>query len=71
MSGSRSNDGEWMLRIEYSDKRSENRLYKSYGRVKNAAERAILKYGAHPRIFKEWHEDSFEQLNLFEQEPEF
>ena len=61
------NDGEWMLRIEYSDKRSENRLYKSYGRVKNAAERAILKYGAHPRIFKEWHEDPFEQLNLFEQ----
>lgn len=60
-----------MLRIEYSDRRCENKLYKTHANAVKAGIRAMRKYGARYRIFKEWTDDSFEQLGLFNQEPEY
>ena len=59
-----------MLRIEYSDKRAENRLYKTENGACKAGRKAMQKYGAQKcRIFKEV--GSVRQLSLFEIEPEF
>ena len=64
------NTGEWMLRIEYSDKRAENRLYKTEGGACKAGKKAMERYGAKKcRIFKEV--GSVRQLSLFEIEPEY
>lgn len=60
----------WMLRIEYSDKRSEHRLYKTESGACKAGKTAMQKYGAQKcRIFKEV--GSVRQLSLFEIEPEY
>jgi len=59
-----------MLRIEYSDKRAENRLYKTENGACKAGKRAMQKDGAiNCRIFKEV--GSVRQLSLFEIEPEY
>ena len=64
------NTGEWMLRIEYSDKRAENRLYKTEGGACKAGKKAMERDGAKKcRIFKE--AGSVRQLSLFEIEPEY
>ena len=63
------NNGEWMLRIEYPNKRAENRLYKTEHGACKAGKRAQQKYGAHCRIFKEV--GSVRQISLFEIEPEY
>ena len=66
----KKNTGNWMLRIEYSERRAENRLYKTENGACKAGRKAMQKYGAVKcRIFKEV--GSVRQLSLFEIEPEY
>ena len=70
MQTSKYSDYNWILRIEYSDKRSEHRLYKTENGACKAGKKAMERDGAQKcRIFKEV--GSVRQISLFEIEPEY
>lgn len=63
----RKNSGSYILRIEYGDKRAENRLYKTETGARKAGQKIMKKYeDTNCRIFKEI--GSVVQLSLFDLE---
>ena len=66
----RKNSGSYILRIEYSEKRAENRLYKTEVGARKAARKLMQKYGdINCRIFKEI--GSVSQISIFDLEPAY